>query len=105
VIYKQRNNGFKIFDPNYQYNVTFPNEKIDFFKYCPKNYILGVTINEEIKIYSRDYNFKELDHIDKFITDEIGIVSLACENDKIIVSATDNQIYIFQLSYDEGKTS
>jgi len=45
VIYKKQYSGFEILDPNYQYNVTFPDGKMDFYKYCPKYFILGVSLN------------------------------------------------------------
>lgn len=57
VIYKKKNSGYGVLDPNYQFNATFPKENIRFFKYCPKDFILGVGVDQRIIIYSRDYQF------------------------------------------------
>lgn len=45
VIYKKQYTGFELLDPSFEFNVSFPTRKIDYFKYCPKKYILGVDIN------------------------------------------------------------
>lgn len=57
VIYKKQYSGFELLDPSYEFNVSFPSRKIDYFKYCPRDYILGVDIDESIIIYTRDYQF------------------------------------------------
>jgi hypothetical protein len=105
VIYKKQSNGYEVLDPSYHFNATFPEGKINFFRYCPKDFILGVDVQDRIIIYSRDYKFTQKGVIDSFVGQEFYILAVTCQNDRIIVSASSNKVYVFEVKTSEQKQS